>query len=41
MRKITFWAGIMLVFILIVPSTVAAKAKVMGVSDTEVVERSG
>jgi len=37
MRKITFWAGIMLVFILIVPSTVAAKAKVTGVSDTEVV----
>ena len=37
MRKITFWAGIMLVFILIVPSVVAAKATVTGVSDTEVV----
>ena len=37
MKKITFWAGIMLVFILIVPSTVGAKAKVPGVSDTEVV----
>ncbi|MGD9031424.1 MAG: ABC transporter substrate-binding protein [Desulfobacteraceae bacterium] len=36
MKKTTFWTGILLVLFLIAPSTIAAKANVPGVTDTEV-----